>query len=376
MGHTGVGLLSDAATLHFNCGAMSFLDTNYHFSFGTSIIIPRTAYQMPYPGNYISETVHNIGTPISFYFTTRIKKHDKLALGIGMYNPYGSRQQWPDDWIGQFLIREINLKTFFVQPSASYKINEKIGIGVGFIYAFGDFGLRKGVPVQNSSEEYGEGTLNGKASGFGFNSGVYFKPDSTWSVGITYRSAVKTSVDNGTAEFVVPNSLAEYFPSTTFSTGLKLPSVLSLGIGYTKKNWRFAFDFNYVGWNSYDSLVIDFAENTDKLADIHSARKYKNSYVARLGAEYNLKENYVFRLGVYFDKTPVQDGYLTPETPDTDKIGITSGFSYSINSKFKIDLSFLYIHGKERYDQNLETEFAGTYKSRAFIPGIGLSLKL
>lgn len=373
MGHTGVGLVTDAATLHFNCGGISFLSSNFNFVGGTSLIIPRTAYLSPSPGNYQTETVHNTGTPIAFYFTAKIKKHDKLSLGIGIYNPYGSRQQWPDDWAGQFLIREINLKTFFVQPTASYKISDKLGIGVGLIYAFGDFGLRKGVPIQDETEAYGEGELNGKASGFGFNSGIYFKPDSTWSFGLTYRSAVKTSVDNGTANFDVPSSLAEYFPSTTFSTGLKLPSVVSFGVGYTKNNWSFAFDVNYVGWTAYDSLVIDFADNTDKLADIHSPRKYENTFIFRLGASYLLKEKYTFRLGTYFDMTPVQEGYLTPETPDTDKLGITSGFSYAVSNKIKIDISFLYIHAKERYDQNLETEFAGTYKSRAFIPGFGFS---
>lgn len=374
MGHTGVGLVSDAATLHFNCGALSFLEKQFSFSLGSSLIFPRVTYLEPAPGNYTEETVHNIGTPISFYFAGKVKKVEGLSLGIGVYNPYGSKQQWPDNWIGQFLIREIDLKTFFVQPTASYKINDKIGIGAGFIYAFGSFGLKKGIPAQDMSEEYGDGNLSGKASGMGYNLAFYFKPDSTWSFGLTYRSAVKTSVDNGTAEFNVASSLEQYFPTTTFSTQLELPKVISFGAGMVCNKFRFALDVNYVGWTSYDSLVIDFADNTEKLEDIHSARNYENSFIFRLGSEYTCKEKYVFRLGMYYDMTPVQDGYLTPETPDVDKIGITSGFSYRVNEKINFDLSFLYIEGKKRYDQNLETEFAGTYKSRAFIPGFGLSI--
>jgi long-chain fatty acid transport protein len=376
MGHTGVGLISDATNLHFNCGAMSFLKKQFAFSGGTSLIFPRTVYLEPDPGNYSSETVHKIGTPISFYFVSKVKKVDGLSLGLGIYNPYGSKQQWPDNWIGQFLIREIDLKTIFVQPTASYKINDKLGIGAGFIYAFGSFGLRKGVPAQDMSEEYGEGKLSGKATGMGYNFALYFQPDSTWSFGLTYRSAVKTSVDNGTAEFKVASSLEQYFPTTTFSTQLKLPQVISFGVGFVCNQFRFSFDLNYVGWNSYDSLVIDFADNTEKLEDIHSPRKYENSFIFRLGSEYTCKDKYVFRLGMYYDMTPVQDGYLTPETPDVDKIGITTGFSYRVNDKIDLDLSFLFIEGKKRYDQNLETEFAGTYKSRAFIPGIGLSIYL
>ncbi|MEY4572836.1 MAG: long-chain fatty acid transport protein outer membrane protein [Bacteroidota bacterium] len=376
MGHTGVGLLSDATTIHFNAGALSFLKNKYSFSLGSSLIFPRVTYLEPAPGNYTEETVHNIGTPISFYFAGKVNKVEGLSLGIGVYNPYGSKQQWPDNWIGQFLIREIDLKTFFVQPTASYKINEKLGVGAGFIYAFGSFGLKKGIPAQDLSEEYGDGNLSGKASGVGYNAAIYFQLDSTWSFGLTYRSAVKTSVENGTAQFNVASSLLQYFPTTTFSTQLELPQVISFGAGWTKNKLRLALDINYVGWKSYDSLVIDFADNTEKLEDIQSPRNYENSFIFRIGSEYTCKNKYVFRLGMYYDMTPVQDGYLTPETPDVDKLGITSGFSYHINEKINLDISFLFIEGKKRYDQNFETQFAGTYKSRAFIPGFGLSIFL
>ncbi len=371
MGHTGVGLLSDASTILFNPGAMSFLDSNYRLSFGANFLFPRVTYAQIAPGNYSAQTVHNIGTPFTFYGSWKFKKQEKLSVGIGIYTPFGSKMQWEDDWLGQFLIREIDLKTIFFQPTVSYRINDKIGIGAGFIYATGSFGLRKGVPVQDPNMEYGEGALNGKASGYGFNTAIYIKPNDKLSIGIDYRSSVKTSVSNGTANFTVPSSLAQYFPSTTFNTTIKLPSVLTIGTGYVCNKWRFALDINYVGWKSYDSLVIDFADNTEKLADIHSARKYKNSFIFRLGAEYNMNQKLSLRMGTYYDMTPVQDGYLTPETPDVNKLGITGGLSYRPTKCMSIDVSFLFIEGQQRTDTNLETEFSGTYKSRALVPGIG-----
>ena len=371
MGHTGVGLLSDASTVLFNPGAMSFLDSNYRISVGMNLLFPRVTYQELMPGNYTAETVHNIGTPFTFYGTWKLKNLEKLSIGLGIYTPFGSKMQWEDDWLGQFLIREIDLKTIFFQPTVSYKLSDDFGIGLGLIYATGSFGLRKGVPVQDVNLEYGEGVLNGKASGYGFNAGMYFKASDNLTFGFDYRSAVKTSINNGTASFTVPSSLSEYFPSTTFNTNIKLPSVLTLGIGYSLKKFKFALDINQVGWKSYDSLVIDFADNTDKLADIHSARKYKDSFIIRIGAEYVLNKTLTFRMGSYFDKTPVQDGYLTPETPDVNKIGITAGLSLRPTKFMSIDFSFLFIEGQRRTDTNLETDFGGTYKSRALVPGIG-----
>jgi long-chain fatty acid transport protein len=371
MGHTGTGLLhNDASYLFFNPGAGAFLDRRLTITAGMSLLKPRVVYLEPAPGMYTAEMVRNTGTPLEFYASFR---SGRFAFGAAVYTPFGSRAQWPDDWKGQFLIREINLKTIFIQPTVTWKLNEYIGIGAGFVYATGSFSLRKGVPTQNQNEEYGEGVLNGDASGMGYNVGIFLRANDRWSAGVSYRSSVAVTVTDGSAEFTVPSSLSSYFPSTTFDTELKLPSVLNAGIGFTSGTWKIAADFNYIGWSSYDSLRIDFADNTDKLEDIASARVYENAWIARVGAEWHPTGRFYYRLGTYYDKSPVQDGYLTPETPDADRIGITAGATVTIVNNLNLDLSLLFIEGMKRTDTNLETQFSGTYKSRVFAPGFGLT---
>ena len=107
--------------------------------------------------------------------------------------------------------------------------------------------------------------------------------------------------------------------------------------------------------------------------DIHSAREYQNSYIFRLGGQYDLTEKWTARLGAYYDMSPVKAGYLTPETPDADKLGITAGATFKVTKKIFVDVSFLYIEGMKRTDTNLETQFGGTYKSKAVVPGFALS---
>ena len=233
--------------------------------------------------------------------------------------------------------------------------------------------MRKGVPIQDSTGAYGEGKLLGKASGYGFNGGIYYQATEKFSIGLDYRSAVKVSIDGGTANFKVPASVQEYFPETTFSTGITLPQTITLGFGYkANSKLKLAVDVNYVGWKSYDSLIIDFDTNTDKLKDIHSARVYKNSTIFRVGAQYQLNEKVTVRAGTYYDMSPVKSGYLTPETPDADKIGITAGATIQIKKRLNFDISLLYIEGMKRTDTNIETQFSGTYKTRAFVPGFSL----
>jgi long-chain fatty acid transport protein len=373
MGHTGTGLCLDNASILFNPGAVSFLDSLRSISFGASFIIPRTTY-LDAQSRYIAHTEKHTGTPFTLYAVYKFKNTAKWNLGLGIYNPFGSKVQWANDWKGQFLIREIDLKTFFIQPTVSYKVNKKLGIGAGFIYATGDFSLRKGVPIQDSIGNYGEGTLNGKASGYGYNAGIYFQASEKFSIGIDYRSQVTVTVAKGTADFQVADAVANFFPSTTFSTQLRLPSIATVGLGYVvNKKIKLALDVNYIGWKAYDSLIIDFADNTTKLADIHSARRYENSFIFRIGGQYQVNQKWTVRLGTYYDMSPVQAGYLTPETPDANKLGVTAGATFNIANRVHIDASLLYIEGMKRTDTNIETQFTGTYKTKAVVPGIGVA---
>jgi long-chain fatty acid transport protein len=252
-------------------------------------------------------------------------------------------------------------------------LNDKIGIGVGFIYATGSFSLRKAIKTQDTLGDYGEAGLSGKASGYGFNAGIYIKPNDRLSIGLDYRSEVKVKVDGGSADFTVPSSLEKYFPATTFSTQIRLPQTISLGVGYlVTPKVKLAVDINYVGWKSYDSLIIDFADNTDNLQDSHSPRLYQNTFIYRIGGQYQVKEKWAVRLGAYFDTSPVKSGYLTPETPDANKLGFTAGATFNVTKMIHLDVSLLYIEGMKRTDKNIETEFEGTYKSKAVVPGVSL----
>ncbi len=373
MAHCGTGFATDAAGVYFNPGTLSFLKFNSATA-GVNLIFHDTEYLEADPGNYTARTQNTIGTPLNFYGNFKFKKVKNLSAGVGIYTPFGSRVKYDDDWKGQFLLREIDLKTFFIQPTLSYQLTNKIGVGVGFVYSTGSLKLRKALPVQDANGIYGEGELKGKANGVGFNAGIYFEANAKLSLGISYRSAVKVKVTDGDAKFTVPLSLEKYFPATSFTTQITLPSTTTFGIAYHhNKKLTLAFECNYVGWKSYDTLSFDFKENTEKLADIHSPRQYANSFIYRLGVQYKCKHDISLRAGVYFDEAPVNAGYLTPETPDANKISFTCGAGFKLIKNLHCDISFLYTEAKQRTDTNIETAFAGTWKSKAWVPGFNIT---
>jgi len=373
MGHTGTGLLMGASSMHFNPGALGFLNSKYEFSFGGSAIFSKNTFQKQSPSIYEAKSDNPLGTPFYFYGATKL--NDKMVVGLSVTTPFGNSLKWGDDWDGKLLIQDISLRAIFIQPTFSYKISDKLGVGIGFVAANGNVELNKGLPLIGQDGTEGSVNLQGNTWAFGFNAGVSYKLSESISLGANYRSEIMVKLEGGDATFNTPSSLGSSFPKNNkFSAQLPMPANLTFGVGIqATEKLLIAADLQHVGWSSYQSLDFDFEENTSSLQDSKNIRNFKNTMAYRLGAEYSLNEAIQLRAGIYYDSTPIPEDYLSPETPGTNKTGMSAGFTWSISDKLDLDGSFLYIHGQKREDGYKPSNFYGTYYTNAVIPGIGLT---
>ena len=375
MGHTGVGLALDEASIFFNPGAMSHLREN-GFQLGASGIISKIAYLETAPGNTTAQTDNPLGNPFTVYAVYG-KEESPLKFGLGVYTPYGSSVSWGDKWIGRFGLNELTLTAVFIQPTVSYKIGDKLGIGAGFVYSVGNVNLKRNIPLENQSEVESSAELDGSANGIGFNAGIFFQPSEKFSVGLNYRSKVDMEVEGGDAIFTVPSGVASRFPAAKFDASLPLPSNITLGIGFMPtEKFTIAADVQRVNWSAYENLTFTYDQPINGSTETTNARNYEDAYIYRLGFQYAVSEAFTLRAGGYYDQSPVQDGYLTPETPDADARGLSGGLGYRFGENFQVDASFLYINKKERTDLSDKSGgIPGTYKAVAYIPGLALSYK-
>ncbi len=368
MGGAGTALIMDGAALFYNPGGACFLNKN-EINIGVTPVFAKSAF-LDANTNKTAETKSPVGTPFAAYGVFGLKDSSSLKFGLAVYTPFGSTVQWEDNWMGRFALTRLELKVFFFQPTISYKINSKLGIGAGFVYSYGKVNLQKDIPLIDNNGNYGHATLEGKASGLGFNAGIYFAPTKKLTIGLTYRSQVNMKVRDGTATFKVPASLSENFPNGKFTSKLPLPQVATLGFGFKATNkLDLALDINFVGWKVYDTLAFDYENNTSSLLDTKSARNYKNTFAFRCGANYKITKNFNACLGMAYGITPVQNGYVTPETPDANRINYTAGLGYFFGKQFRVDASVLFTALK-RKDTNIETNLSGTYKTNVIAPGI------
>ena len=371
MGLIGVSLFGDASNLFYNPAGLSKMNTKYSFLVGGSGIFSTTAFGLE-NSVYTTQTDNPVGTPFFFYGAGMVT--EKLGVGVGVYTPFGSSAKWDEDWAGAHLIQDISMKAIFIQPTVSYKINDMFSIGAGFIFTTGSVEINKAVAF-NSATTMGQANLSGNAeNGYGFNVGVTVTPNDQWSIGIDYRSEIIMKMKGGDATFTIPTSVESVIPTTNkFDAELPLPANLDIGVSYkVSEKLMLAFELNYVFWGTYDTLKFEFEEKPE-LLNSSNPREYSNTMIFRVGGEYVINDMITVRAGAYYDPTPTNKDYFTPETPSLNTYGFSAGISIKPTERLAIDISYLHLETQTDTRSYAPEYFTGTYSGRTMIPGIGVS---
>lgn len=379
MGHTGVAMTDSSEVVFFNPAGMSFLKDDIEMVGGVTLIDGKTQYQNQ-GSNTSAETDNPVGTPVGLYYAN---KHNKeISFGFGLYTPYGNTVEWPTDWAGSHLVNNIELKTIYIQPTVSYRFNDKYSVGFGPTYVSGTVEFNRNLSTSLVDANGDRSNVTIKASGidaWGFNLGFLGKPTKQLAVGISYRSKVDMEARNESADFEnIPSSFSLVFPDTTFDADLVLPAELTLGLTYDISSATvLAFDINRTYWSEYENLNVTFNNGAGTSLN---PRNYQDANIYRLGVQHDVSDKLTVRGGVYIDDTPIRSGFFTPETARNDSIGYTAGMSYKVSRQLEFDASFLYLTFDEfnasydHYDQSGTTiSFGGDYLTSAMALGFGLN---
>ena len=382
MGHTGVAVVNSAELGFFNPAGLVHLENKLTISAGVSAVFSEVAWQNEFTGE-TARTDNPAGTP--FYFNASYKLNENLALGLSVYTPYGSTVEWEDDWAGSHLVNNIQLQAIYIQPLISYKVADFFSVGGGPIFVTGSVNFNRNLSRTLTDIDGNRANVTIDASGvteWGWSVGGLFTFTEDLRLGVNYRSEIIMNAEGGDADFEnIPNTPLAPFQDTTFDAELPLPAELTAGLSYQLNDkWLLAFDYNRTFWGVYESLDIEFANGVVSA----NPREYEDSSTWRFGAQYTATDKLTLRAGYYLDESPVQEGFFAPETPRNDSMGFTGGLSLDVTSRLAIDASFAYIRFDEvdaSYDPYIDENgqnvpFEGTYKSVAFIPGIGVTYKL
>lgn len=376
MAHTSAHA-EDASVTFFNPAGMSFIPAKLSVAaggFGAKSIV--TFQNLSTLESY--ETNSPIGTPL--YAAVAYRVLDNVSVGFNFSTPFGSTIEWPSDWSGREIVQRLELKAFYFQPMVSFKLAPWASIGGSYIYAKGS------VDWDKAATQLG-GTLNlndEKASGSGFGLGFYFRPTDKLDVSIAYRSPIDMEAENGTVSFDISPAL---FPALGLNSSgqdsfkATLPLVDEYTIGATYKitpKWMVSGDFNYTGWDRYNSLTLDFANapignQPNDPTILVNQKNFQSTQTWRVGTQYQITDMIAARAGYYYDESPYTDDNFQAETPSFDSNVITAGLGIKLAKSFGVDIAGGLALPKSRAVTNANTNFYGQAKAKAYYFGLGLS---
>jgi long-chain fatty acid transport protein len=384
----------DASTIYYNPAGMSLLQGPTQISMGLALINVSSKFSdsgsqpsgtalagvNPAAARPLGGTGGNAGSLAgvpNFYAAGDLAPNWKFGIGVSV--PFGLKTEYESDWLGRFQAIKSELATLNVNPSLSWKLNDRVSLGAGFSYQQIDAELTSAVnyvaaafqaaggaaaaavPAANA-----EGTVSvtGSDSAWGYNFGVMIQAAPDTRIGVSYRSPIRYHV-TGQATFSNAPALLGNL-NTGVSLDIEMPDSASVALQQKLgSNWTLLADVTWTGWSKIKDLTI-MRSNGTILSN--TPENFKNTLRYGVGATYRYSDSWSFKTGVAYDQTPVNDTDRTPRLPDQDRTWLSFGGQYRLSKDSTLDLGYAHLFVKDAtINQNAGNTTAfglisGTYK--------------
>jgi long-subunit fatty acid transport protein len=123
----------DASAIFWNPAALTTL-SGWNVTAGAASIALKGTFEQDTTGRLYESDIPTAIVP--HLFLNYHPALSKLALGLGVYVPYGLTSQWTNDFPGRFQAQKASLQTIYVQPNLAYQLTSKWSIGAGPVFGF------------------------------------------------------------------------------------------------------------------------------------------------------------------------------------------------------------------------------------------------
>lgn len=390
MGNAVVAQIDTPAATFFNPAGLAQVK-GFDMELGVTYVTPGAWYKGQVPGEDFEAQVD--ATRGHFFLPNlhaAYRFHDIVALGIGLYAPFGLTNEWPDEvtvggetrsWWGRGIIRKISLETVYLTPSVGIQAHPRVLIGAGFSVVKGAVTMDRAVTSSADLADDIDVKLSGEDYGFCGTFGLLFKvvPD-LLNFGFAFRQGASMSFE-GKAAFTkdgspdnIPAGLRTRLLDSNVQADLNIPHVIALGFSvFPMTGLSIGLGTDIVLWESYEKLeAIFFDERGNENTDLRLSepKEWENSYTIRVGAEYAVSPQLDVRVGFLYDKTPVPTTTVGPELGDSTRVDFTLGAGYTM-SGFRVDLAYMYVQALG-VDTSEVTPLVGSYGANAHLLGLSL----
>ena len=312
-----------------------------------------------------------------------------LYIGVGVGAPFGLKTEYDDRWIGAAQSRKFEIKTYNINPSIAYRVNESVSLGAGISWQKieAEYIRLAGTTAGTSLVTT---TMNLEDTTWGWNLGALFTLSPSTKVGLSYRSRMKYHTDgdvklkgdgsalgNGTAAALIASGR-----QSDVGADLTLPDTFIMSV--TQKlsdKWEMLGDVSWTGWSSIPKVDIMRSSGLLNGANAQTLdTDFKDTWRVALGANYKLDDAWKLKFGVAYDQTPVK-GKETRLTslPDNDRVWFSFGAQWAPDKASRVDLGMSYIYVNESKIDNNQLAFArgrvtGDYDASLWMLGAQYSM--
>lgn len=272
--------------------------------------------------------------------------NEDINFGLAINTPFGLSSEYDKDWAGRFHTVESSIKTITLQPSMSYKMNNKWSFGAGLQLQKVDVKLTRALNTAAATSTPGApdsfSSVEGDDIAFGYVLGATYQYDDATRFGLSYRSEVQHEL-KGDVDF--SGALENLTSGTTDQdvvAGLNTPAVLSLGAHHkVNENYAVMADVAWTGWSSYEEILI---QNESSEAVIsRSPQNFDDTMFFSVGLEYTPDETNKYQFGLAYDQGAVSERNRGLSVPDADRTWVSFGYERTLSEKSRFNLGYIYI---------------------------------
>jgi len=329
MGKAFTGLADDASAVFYNPAGLIQLKEGISIQAYSLFLSPTLKYEIA-GSEYISdEKVFFPGFFLAY-------KTGKMALGLGVFIPYGGGKVNYPNFVGSGETYEQSLGLIAISGSFSYELSPKFSAGFSVSAYYAMFSFKPPSTIAPVNDDY-----SGLA-GVGGNVGFLFRASKAFSIGLTVKLPVSVSVEGTTTTSLV---------STSFDgkAELDLPWYFTLGAALKASDkLTMTLDINYATYAALKTYLITRSGfPSAPLASQEEETKYTDAVYLAIGADFKASKVLSIRGGVTYTPNATLDSGLTP-TCDVTHFTFSLGGAYAFSPVFEFGVNIHYLMGEVR----------------------------
>ena len=272
---------------------------------------------------------------------------ERAAIGFGMYGNFGLALDYDDDWTGRYFTQEAAVIGVSLQPTFAYQFTDDLSVGVGprFMYAY----YRTEMAINNNLlgvTDRPDGQLEYKDTdwGTGVNVGLLYKLGERTRIGLAHTSKIdlefKDSPHVRNISNPLLNAALNRLDVDSLELDMAVPQTVLLSVAHQlDEQWTLLGSLGWQDWSEFGEIGVEVDTNaagTSRTVE----RRYKDTWHASLGAQYQVTPKLRWNMGVGYDSSAVDDKDRTVDNPMNETWRLATGFNYQVEEGLDIHLAY------------------------------------